>query len=202
MRTLYISEWYFGCSAQPQLHCDLLLVFYFSPPLQDRASANVFINIYIYFFFARSQYTRYPCTARICSSAIQFNATQTDTNQHYCQLPARCVGKDETCRYMWTYSFCLCYQFLIEASNFKLYTYSWSVGLYFFLYFFIPSCPFPLSLYPPLFFSCKTYCFSLKKEAAFLPKYSSFSTRVCTITFQKTVFCRLCAWSFSICTWL
>jgi len=103
-------------------------------------------------FSARSQHTRDPCTARICSSAIQFNATQTDTNQRHCQLPARCVGKDKTCRYMWAYPFCLCYQFLIEASNFKLYTYSWSVELYFFLYFFIPSCPFPLSLYPALFF--------------------------------------------------
>jgi len=169
VRTLYISEWYFGCSVQPQLHCDfLLLVFYSSPPLQHRTSANVFRNMWFFFsffFVYRSQHTRDPCTACICSSAIQFNTTQTDTNQHHCQLPARCVGKDETCRYMWAYSFCLCYQFLTEASNFKLYTYSWSVNLYFFLY---PQLSFSPFLVSSTIFSCKTYCFFLKIEAAFL----------------------------------
>lgn len=169
--------------------------FLFFSPLQCCTSANVFR-----FFFARSQHARDPCTARICSSAIQFNATQTDTNQHHCQLPARCVGKDKTCRYMWAYSFCLCYQFLIEASNFKLYTYSSSVELYIFLYFFIPSSPFPLCLYPPQFFLARLTVSPWRWRQYFL--YSSFSTKVCTVTSQKTVFCRLCAWSFNICTWL
>jgi len=48
MRTLYTSEWYFGCSAQPQLHCDLLLFFFLSP-LQHCTTANVFRTMCLFF---------------------------------------------------------------------------------------------------------------------------------------------------------
>lgn len=68
MRTLYISEWYFGCSAQPQLHCD----FFFLPSLQHCTSANVFRTMCFFFLLDRSTQ---EILAQHASAAAQYNST-------------------------------------------------------------------------------------------------------------------------------
>jgi len=69
VRTLYISEWYFGCSAQSQLHCDLLLlVFYSSPPF------NVALQLMSSDFFLLDRSTQ-EILAQHASAAAQYNST-------------------------------------------------------------------------------------------------------------------------------